>query len=199
MTDLPPPVHRPTPAPPPPPIWTTGSGRQLAGVPIGGGGVAQYARFWRRVGADLLDLLLYGLLFAAFAMTAFLSAMEGNDTCHSFGSEAGAVIEVVCAPDAPDTGPRVATLVVGVVGMLFVAGIYLRALGRSGQTWGRRIARVRVVRNHTGEPIGFGRALGRQLFAFATRSLVLGHLWMLWDAERQTWHDKVADTIVVAS
>ena len=27
--------------------------------------------------------------------------------------------------------------------------------------------------------------------------LGLGYLWMLWDAEKQTWHDKVAKTYVV--
>ena len=26
---------------------------------------------------------------------------------------------------------------------------------------------------------------------------LLGYLWMLWDRERQTWHDKVANTVVV--
>ena len=27
--------------------------------------------------------------------------------------------------------------------------------------------------------------------------LYLGWFWMLWDSEKQTWHDKVANTFVV--
>jgi uncharacterized RDD family membrane protein YckC len=26
---------------------------------------------------------------------------------------------------------------------------------------------------------------------------VLGYLWMLWDKEKQTWHDKIIGSIVV--
>ncbi len=27
--------------------------------------------------------------------------------------------------------------------------------------------------------------------------LLLGYLWMLWDKENQTWHDKMATSVVV--
>jgi uncharacterized RDD family membrane protein YckC len=71
--------------------------------------------------------------------------------------------------------------------------------GRSrGQTLGKRVCGIRVVDKRTGGRIGFGRAfiraLGRWLSLFA---LTLGYLWMLWDRERQTWHDKLARDVVV--
>jgi uncharacterized RDD family membrane protein YckC len=28
---------------------------------------------------------------------------------------------------------------------------------------------------------------------------LLGYLWMLWDSEKQTWHDKAANAVVVPS
>jgi uncharacterized RDD family membrane protein YckC len=28
-------------------------------------------------------------------------------------------------------------------------------------------------------------------------ALLLGYLWMLWDPNKQTWHDKVAQSVVV--
>jgi serine/threonine-protein kinase len=196
MAELPPPARLPAPAPPPPPPWPAAAGSEAAGDPVGRFGVGPYAGFWRRVVAHLIDSMLYGLLLSPFVMAVYLSALRADDECYTLGRE---VIEVVCPRDEPAAGPRVVAFVVGALGVLFVTGIYLRALGRSGQTWGRRIARVRVVRSRTGEPIGFGRALGRQLFALVTRSLVLGYLWMLWDGQRQTWHDKVADTVVVES
>jgi uncharacterized RDD family membrane protein YckC len=50
----------------------------------------------------------------------------------------------------------------------------------------------------TGAALGFGRAalrfLARALSAFAVG---LGYLWMLWDPERRTWHDKLTDAVVV--
>ena len=49
-----------------------------------------------------------------------------------------------------------------------------------------------------GGPIGYGRAfiryIGRILSAIP---LLLGFLWMLWDKEKQTWHDKFANSVVV--
>ncbi len=141
----------------------------------------------------MLDAVLYGVWWSSpFAMAVALSAVRANDECTS-------VEGALCRADSPAAGPRIAAFVIGTLGVLFVIVIYLRALGRTGQTWGRRITGVRVVRNHTGEPIGFWRALGRQLFGFTISRVVLalGYLWMLWDDERQTWHDKIADTIVV--
>jgi hypothetical protein len=111
------------------------------------------------LGAYVLDAVLYGLVVGPFAMAVALSAVRDNDRCVS-------VEDVLCRADSPAAGPRIAAFVIGMVGMLFVIVIYVRALGRTGQTWGRRVAGVRVVRNRTGAPIGFGRALGRQLFGF---------------------------------
>jgi uncharacterized RDD family membrane protein YckC len=39
-----------------------------------------------------------------------------------------------------------------------------------------------------------GRYFGRILSGIAC---FLGYLWMLWDPEKQTWHDKLTNTVVV--
>ena len=78
--------------------------------------------------------------------------------------------------------------------------LYVRqAEGKTGQTWGRKIVGVKVVRVSDGQPPGFWRAFGRELFGniISGQILYLGYLWMIWDKDRQTWHDKVAGTIVV--
>ena len=51
----------------------------------------------------------------------------------------------------------------------------------------------------TGEPIGIGKALGRQLFAsfISGQIFSLGYLWMLWDDKKQTWHDKIVGSVVI--
>ena len=86
-----------------------------------------------------------------------------------------------------------------VVALLFVFVLYVRALGKTGQTWGRKVVGVKVLGEMTGEPLGFGRALGRVLFAsfISGQIFYLGYLWMLWDDKQQTWHDKVVGSVVV--
>ena len=70
--------------------------------------------------------------------------------------------------------------------------------GSSGQTPGKKIVNIRVIDFNTGGPIGYGRALGRY-FARILSGLpcYLGYFWMLWDREKQTWHDKLVTSVVV--
>jgi uncharacterized RDD family membrane protein YckC len=70
--------------------------------------------------------------------------------------------------------------------------------GASGQTLGKRALGIRVIDFRTGGPIGFGRGVIRYIGKFISGiPLALGFLWMLWDREKQTWHDKIATTVVV--
>jgi uncharacterized RDD family membrane protein YckC len=69
----------------------------------------------------------------------------------------------------------------------------------SGQTPGKRLLGIRVYDFSGGSGgIGFGRGLIRYLGRIlSTIPCFLGYLWMLWDDEKQTWHDKIASTVVV--
>jgi uncharacterized RDD family membrane protein YckC len=68
----------------------------------------------------------------------------------------------------------------------------------SGQTIGKRALGIRVIDFRAGGPIGFARGLGRTAARILSGLLChLGYFWMLWDGERQTWHDKLATTVVV--
>lgn len=71
--------------------------------------------------------------------------------------------------------------------------------GPSGQSPGKKMLGIRVIDFNTGGPIGYPRALGRILFRWFISGNVclLGYLWMLWDREKQTWHDKVCTCVVV--
>jgi uncharacterized RDD family membrane protein YckC len=138
--------------------------------------------------------LLYGLLTLPFVTAAIVLFASGLDECTTDTR----TDEIVCN-GAEDTGMIVAGVAVLLAGALVVILLYLRALARTGQTWGRRIVGIRVVNAETGAPPGWGKAIGRQLFAMIISSYVLylGYLWMLWDSQNQTWHDKVAGTLVV--
>jgi uncharacterized RDD family membrane protein YckC len=66
-----------------------------------------------------------------------------------------------------------------------------------GTTPGGMICQLRVVRID-GRPLEFAESLVRGLTGiFSLIVAGLGFLWMLWDPDGQTWHDRVAGTYVV--
>ena len=70
--------------------------------------------------------------------------------------------------------------------------------GTTGQSWGRKVAGVRLVSEATGRPIGMGMAFVRQLaHIIDTLICYIGWLFPLWDAKRQTIADKIMSTIVI--
>lgn len=74
--------------------------------------------------------------------------------------------------------------------------IYLEG-SPSGQTFGKKVMNIRVIDAATGGPIGFGRAAIRYFARIlSTIPCLLGYFWMLWDPEKQTWHDKLSTAFV---
>jgi uncharacterized RDD family membrane protein YckC len=69
----------------------------------------------------------------------------------------------------------------------------------TGQTLGKRVLGIRVYDFGGGAgAIGYGRGLVRAVMKYISGiPCALGYLWMLWDKEKQTWHDKVATSVVV--
>lgn len=79
---------------------------------------------------------------------------------------------------------------------LWVYSSYFRA-GRTGQSYGKRIMKIWLVSQASGRPIGPLNAFTRDLLHVLDRLGCVGYLWPLWDDERQTLADKIAQTIVV--
>ncbi len=70
--------------------------------------------------------------------------------------------------------------------------------GRTGASLGKSVMRTRLVGVAGGRPVGFGRAVARQLAHLLDAvPFHLGYLWPLWDERRQTFADKMCDTLVV--
>ncbi|MFN2594832.1 MAG: RDD family protein [Actinomycetota bacterium] len=139
------------------------------------------AGFWRRFGAALIDGILLGVVnagvSAAFGQKLFETThTNGNASLHFHASGGAFLIE----------------LVIAVAYFAYFEG------GASGQTLGKRALGIRVIDYSSGGPIGYGRAVlrffARYLSAFVC---LLGYLWMLWDKEKQTWHDKISTSLVV--
>ena len=71
-------------------------------------------------------------------------------------------------------------------------------IGSGGGSPLRRKLGVIVLDENDGSFIGFRRGAIRVMMSWVSGiCLLLGYLWMLWDGNKQTWHDKVAHTVVV--
>ncbi|MGD0380979.1 MAG: RDD family protein [Acidimicrobiales bacterium] len=147
------------------------------------------APWWKRLIAILLDGVV--LFFATFVIALIAAAIAGhntnntNNTNASGASVLGALFVVWIAASIP-------------------AAIYYAAMNgsRRGQTVGKMALGIAVRDARTGGPIGFWRALGRNLITVVFEALfsipyILDSLAPLWDARRQAWHDKVAHSVVV--
>ena len=70
--------------------------------------------------------------------------------------------------------------------------------GTTGQSWGKRAVNVRLIGAQTGRPIGPLMAFVRDICHIIDSVICLvGYLFPLWDAKRQTIADKIVSTVVV--
>jgi uncharacterized RDD family membrane protein YckC len=80
--------------------------------------------------------------------------------------------------------------------VVFLVFAYL--LGTTGQTPGKRLIGIKIVKEADGTYIGFGMAIVRAIaHILDALPLLVGYLWPLWDAKRQTFADKVIGTLAV--
>ncbi|MEN9645212.1 MAG: hypothetical protein RL238_1881 [Actinomycetota bacterium] len=158
--------------------------------------VANRASFGARLGGHILDSLLYGLLASAFIIPGAIMFVGAFADCDK--STTDNEFTMSCADGQIKGGLLAGGIGILFLGIVVVAIVYLRALGRTGQTWGRKIVGVKVVREQDGSPLGFGLAFGRTVLEQILGQLcLLNYLWMLWDAEKQTWHDKIVHSVVI--
>jgi uncharacterized RDD family membrane protein YckC len=158
-------------------------------VPFGGRPV--YAGFWERFGALLLDNLILGVPLVVFAVIFFNAAPTTVEACTVDGREG------LCdVPTGGAFGLFFAVIAAAVIGWAVL--YHGRLEGRTGQTLGKRAVGIKTVRVQTGQPLGTGRAIGRFVAHWPSGFLCyLGYFWMLWDGQKQTWHDKMTDAVVV--
>ncbi len=75
---------------------------------------------------------------------------------------------------------------------------YVVLLNANGGTLGKRVLDMRLQNRETGENIGVGMAIVRYFVAIVSGlAILIGYLWCIWDANKQTWHDKAAGSVVV--
>jgi uncharacterized RDD family membrane protein YckC len=145
------------------------------------------ASWGSRVGATLIDWLI--LLVPVIVLTVIVVAIAA-------GSDTGAWV----------------TGILGFLAYLVVAFVYapvlmMREGQHNGQTWGKQMVGIRVVRDN-GQTMSFGWAALREIAVKAlsvsiASSIIplipwlLDILWPLWDDENRALHDMVVSTHVV--
>jgi uncharacterized RDD family membrane protein YckC len=135
------------------------------------------ANWPQRVGAYLIDYLIA-------AVPAFLAVLLFS------GTDPG---------DNPNAGAGIVAFLLYLVSL--GVWIYNRAIqqGRTGQSWGKQVLNLRLVRMADGQPMGGGMSFVRDL-AHIVDALpcYIGYLFPLWDARRQTFSDKIMSTVVLS-
>jgi uncharacterized RDD family membrane protein YckC len=69
--------------------------------------------------------------------------------------------------------------------------------GKTGQSWGKKALGLKLIDEASGQPIGAGKAFLRDLCHLVDSICLIGYLFPLWDAKKQTIADKIVTTIVV--
>jgi uncharacterized RDD family membrane protein YckC len=153
----------------------------------------QKAGFWIRFAALVIDSIVVG----AFYLPAIIILRTGSKETYicdkSLSANSGGAY--IC--ERPTGGTLAFAGILALVA--FVAAIiYYGVLEGRGATLGKAAVNIKVVDMRSGAPIGTGRGVGRY-FARILSGLVcyLGYLWMLWDPDKQTWHDKMTSAVVI--
>jgi uncharacterized RDD family membrane protein YckC len=142
----------------------------------------EYANFWYRLAASLIDGIILGIptYFLAFMMGGFDMLGGIDQKYRTFGS--------VLAFSMGSSIPSI------IINWLYFA---LQESSAAQATLGKRALGIKVIGGN-GERISFLNATGRH-FGKIVSSIILfiGYLMVLWDSRRQGLHDKMANTFVV--
>ena len=132
--------------------------------------VENAAGFWRRFGAAFIDGILLNIVADAIAAVFGWKTTPGD-----FALAGGTTLSI-----------------------LLSLAYFTYLHGAKGQTAGDAAMGIRVLDIRDGSVIGFQRAAIRWLMSIVSAvAILIGYLWMLWDPQRQTWHDKVAGSLPV--
>lgn len=84
-----------------------------------------------------------------------------------------------------------------IIALVWTFGYFIFFWSTRGQTPGKMIMGIKIV-STDGGPVTVGKAILR-LIGYAVSGIViyLGFLWVIWDKDKQGWHDKIARTYVV--
>ena len=138
-----------------------------------------YAGFWIRFLAFLVDdfiLIAIFLMMVPFVRSPLTQLMANLD--QEYKAMLSGLVDLIVGS------------IILVYNVLFV--------GLKGATPGKMVLGLKVVKVD-GSPVGITIAVVREMVGKAVSIIVLyfGFIWIAFDAKKQGWHDKIADTVVI--
>ncbi len=104
----------------------------------------------------------------------------------------GGILGAFIDPDPASPGRSSVNLLLGLAYF-----VYFWSAQGTGQTLGMRVLNLKVVRTD-GSALSYTQAFIRYIgLIIASIPLLIGLIWAAFDANKQGWHDKIADTYVV--
>ena len=151
-----------------------------------------YTPWFTRVLGYVIDVLPGAVVIGIGAGIAFGTA---DNQCTSSGGEND--YGVYCTSNMTAFGMIVYILAYALAFAYWIWNWGYRQ-GITGQSIGKSVMKFKVIREKTGQPIGFGLSMVRQMaHVVDSRVCYIGCLFPLWDAKRQTLADKIMSTICV--
>ncbi|MGH3543716.1 MAG: RDD family protein [Mycobacterium sp.] len=175
---------------PPPPLSAGGYAPPPPGPVIRGLPPEAYTSWLARAGAFIIDYIPYviivgggWLVLQSTVETACLTDITPYD------------VDQICASGYSSVG--VTTMWVALlVGLAYLVWNYGYRQGITGSSIGKTVMQFKVVGENTGQPIGFGMSVVRQIAHLVDAIICyIGYLFPLWDAKRQTLADKIMSTV----
>jgi uncharacterized RDD family membrane protein YckC len=138
----------------------------------------EYAGFWIRVGAHIVDSILFMLI--AYPILYAVYGWAGLDY-FSTNMRTTGFVDILLTWILPA-----------------VAVIWFWVARQA--TPGKMLLSLRVVDAKTGGSLSVGQSIARYLGYFVSViPFCLGLIWVAFDSKKQGWHDKIAGTVVVRS
>lgn len=136
----------------------------------------EYAGFWVRLGATVIDTVLVMAITVPLVIAVY--GWDYFDPELNSGMFAGPADFLI-------------TWVLPLVAVIW----FWRA---KQATPGKMALRLRVVDADSGQTLSMGQSVGRYFaYLVSTLPLFLGFLWVAFDRRKQGWHDKLAGSVVV--
>jgi uncharacterized RDD family membrane protein YckC len=172
---------------PPPPSGTGGFPTPSSGVGLP---KDAYTPWFTRVVGYVIDVVPALVIIGIGAGVAFGTA---DNQCASSGGDYD--YGVYCTSQMTAFG-MIVYILAYVLMLAYSVWNWGYRQGTTGQSIGKSVMKFKVVSEKTGQPIGFGMSVVRQI-AHAVDAVIcyIGFLFPLWDAKRQTLADKIMSTI----
>jgi uncharacterized RDD family membrane protein YckC len=176
--------------PPPPPPSSGGYAPPPPGPVIRALPTESYTPWFTRVLAFLIDylpfLVLQGIgwgIMLATQQTSCVTDINQYDVTEYCASQ-------------PSMIGQLAQWLLSLVGLAYWVWNYGYRQGTTGSSIGKSVLKFKVVSEVTGQPLGFGMSVVRQIAHFVDALICfVGYLFPLWDAKRQTVADKIMTTV----